>query len=101
MLYSLLLLACLPAAAAGQQALTFEEARKAMLAANPQARAAALDLETAASREASARGGLYPSFYADADWARAGSQVSSWPSARTWPTSRRSGRPGGLRRRPC
>jgi len=74
MLYSLLLLACLPAAAAGQQALTFEEARKAMLAANPQARAAALDLETAASREASARGGLYPSFYADADWARAGSQ---------------------------
>lgn len=68
----LLLLTALPAAAA--DTLTFEEARKAMLAANPQARAAAQDLETARLRVTAARAGLYPSLSASASYSRSGSQ---------------------------
>jgi len=59
-------------AAAG--ALTFEEAEKAMLAANPQAASASLNLETARSRVAAANAGFYPSFYASASYSRSGSQ---------------------------
>ena len=68
----LLLLTLLPAAAA--ETLTFEEARAAMLAANPQARAAAQDLEAARLKVTAARAGLYPSLSASASYARAGSQ---------------------------
>jgi outer membrane protein len=68
----LLLLTALPAAAA--DTLTFEEARKAMLAANPQARAAAQDLETARLKVTAARAGLYPSLSASASYSRSGSQ---------------------------
>jgi len=68
----LLLLAALPAAAA--DTLTFEEARKAMLAANPQALAAAQDLEAARLKVTAARAGLYPSLSASASYSRAGSQ---------------------------
>ncbi|OGR68365.1 MAG: hypothetical protein A2081_02110 [Elusimicrobia bacterium GWC2_61_19] len=52
----------------------FEEAEKAMLAANPQAAAAALDLETANSRVTAARAGFYPNFSAGASYSRLGSQ---------------------------
>ena len=55
-------------------ALTFEEAEKAMLAANPQAVSAALDLEAARLRVTAARAGFYPSFSASASYTRSGSQ---------------------------
>ncbi len=54
--------------------LTFEEAEKAMLAANPQAVAASLDLDAARLRVTAARAGLYPSFSADASYNRSGSR---------------------------
>jgi len=54
--------------------LTFEEAEKAMLAANPQAVSAAQDLETARFRVTAARAGFYPSFSANASYSRSGSQ---------------------------
>jgi len=72
MLTCLLLLAVLPAAAA--ETLTLEEARKALLAANPQAQAAAGDLETARLRVTAARAGLYPSLSASASYTRSGTQ---------------------------
>ena len=55
-------------------ALTFEEAEKAMLTANPQAVSAALDLEAARLRVTAARAGFYPSFSASASYTRSGSQ---------------------------
>src|SRR3989338_2725721 len=55
-------------------ALTFEEAEKDMLAANPQAVSAALDLEAARLRLASARAVFYPSFAASASYTRSGAQ---------------------------
>jgi len=55
-------------------ALTFEEAEKALLAANPQAVSASFDLEAAKARVTSARAGFYPSFSANASYDRAGSQ---------------------------
>lgn len=55
-------------------ALTFEEAEKAMLAANPQAVSAALDLEVARLRVTAARTGFYPSFSASASYDRSGAQ---------------------------
>lgn len=73
MLRPLLLTALLAAPAAGGE-LTFEEARKEMLAANPQAQAAARDLQAARERLASARAGLYPYFSASASYSRGGSQ---------------------------
>jgi outer membrane protein TolC len=73
MLRPLLLTALLAAPAAGAE-LTFEEARKEMLAANPQARAAARNLEAARERLTAARAGLYPYFSASASYARSGSQ---------------------------
>lgn len=55
-------------------ALTFEEAEKAMLAANPQAVSAYTDLEAASLRVTAARAGFYPSFSAGASYTRSGSQ---------------------------
>ena len=55
-------------------ALTFEEAEKDMLAANPQAVSAALDLEAARLRVTAARAGFYPSFAASASYTRSGAQ---------------------------
>ncbi|MDQ7772151.1 MAG: TolC family protein [Elusimicrobiales bacterium] len=71
---SLILAALFPAAAAAQRPLGFDEARTAMLTANPQAMAAAAGLEAARERLKAARAGLYPSFYASASYARSGSQ---------------------------
>ena len=68
-----LLLALTPLSA-GAQTLTFDEAEKAMLAANPQAVSASLSLETAFSRVSAARAGLYPRFSADASYFRSGAQ---------------------------
>lgn len=60
--------------AAGAGALTLEEAEKELLAANPQAVSARLDLEAARSRVAAARAGFYPSFSASASYTRSGPQ---------------------------
>jgi outer membrane protein len=68
----LILLAVLPAAAA--DTLTFEAARKVMLEANPQARAAAGSLEAARLKVTAARAGFFPNFSASASYTRAGSQ---------------------------
>jgi outer membrane protein TolC len=73
-LHAFTLIAALAVNAAAQSALTFDEARKAMLAANPQAASAAADLETARSRVTGARAGLYPSVSASAGYARGGMQ---------------------------
>ncbi|PKM98841.1 MAG: hypothetical protein CVU79_00920 [Elusimicrobia bacterium HGW-Elusimicrobia-3] len=62
------------AAPCAAETLTLAAARAEMLKASPQARAAALDLEAAASRLSAARAGLYPSLSASASYARAGSQ---------------------------
>jgi len=62
------------AAPCAAETLTLAAARAEMLKASPQARAAALDLEAAASRLSAARAGLYPSFSASASYARSGSQ---------------------------
>lgn len=62
------------AAPAAAETLTLAAARAEMLKASPQARAAALDLEAAASRLSAARAGLYPSLSASASYARSGSQ---------------------------
>ncbi len=69
-----LLLLVLSFSAGSADALTFEEAEKAMLAANPQAVSAALDAEAARSRVAGARAGFYPSFSAGASYTRSASQ---------------------------
>ncbi|OGR62308.1 MAG: hypothetical protein A2X30_06795 [Elusimicrobia bacterium GWB2_63_16] len=69
--FALLLSLAAPCAA---ETLTLTAARAEMLKASPQARAAALDLETAAARLTSARAGLYPSLSASASYARSGSQ---------------------------
>ncbi len=74
MFHALLLTALFPAAASAGEALTAEAARKAMLAANPQAQAAAQNLEAARYKETSARAGLHPSVYASGSYARAGAQ---------------------------
>lgn len=73
MLRSLLLITLLTSPAAGE-VLTFEEARRDMLAANPQAQASAGNLIAAGERLTSARAGLYPYFSASASYARSGSQ---------------------------
>lgn len=71
----LLLLISLPtAAASAQEALTFEEARREMLGANPRARASALDVRSSRERLTAARAGLYPYLSASASYARAGTQ---------------------------
>ncbi|HAH33150.1 MAG TPA: hypothetical protein DCL44_12630 [Elusimicrobia bacterium] len=68
-----------PAAMAA--ALSFEEAERTMLAANPQAAAARQNLETAKLRVSAARAGLYPSLSANASYSRSGSQgLPSWDS---------------------
>jgi len=72
--YALSIVSLLAANAAAQETLTLKEAEKAMLAANPQAASAALDLETARNRLSAARGGLYPSLSASASYSRAGAQ---------------------------
>lgn len=71
---ALLLLLLPPALYAQTAVLTFEAAEKAMLAANPQTAAAAMELETARLRAAAARAGFYPSFSADASYGRSGGQ---------------------------
>lgn len=71
---ALALILSLAVSAAAQNVLTLEEARKAMLAANPQAAAASAGLEAARSRVTSARAGLYPSVSASASYTRAGEQ---------------------------
>lgn len=55
-------------------ALTFEEAEKAMLAANPQAAAASLALGAARLKVSAARAAFYPSFSAASQYRRSGSQ---------------------------
>ncbi len=70
----LALLLCFSSLSSAAGALTFEEAEKAMLAANPQAASASLDLETARLRVTAARAGFYPSFSANASYSRSGSQ---------------------------
>ncbi len=70
----LALLLCFYSLSGAAGALTFEEAEKAMLAANPQAASAYLDRETARSRVTAARAGFYPSFSASASYNRSGSQ---------------------------
>lgn len=70
---ALLLALSFPLCAAAEP-LAFADARKAMLDANPQARASAAALQTAVSRETAARAGLYPSFYASASYAKNGAQ---------------------------
>ena len=74
LLQVLTLLLFLPAVPCAAGALTFEEAEKAMLAANPQAVSAALDLEAARLRVISSRAGFYPSFAASASYTRSGAQ---------------------------
>lgn len=69
---ALLLLFSGVSAAAG--AFTFEEAEKTMLAANPQALSASLDLEAAHLKVTAARAGFYPSFSAGSSYKRSGSQ---------------------------
>jgi len=71
--YALLLLTALPCSAFAET-LAFEEARRAMLAANPQVQAASRSLEAAEHRVRAARAGLYPSLNASASYARAGTQ---------------------------
>lgn len=73
MTFSLLLAALIPAAAA-QPVLTFDEARREMLAGNPRARASALDVRSSRERLTAARAGLYPYLSASASYARSGSQ---------------------------
>ncbi len=73
-LHALALITALAVNTAAQNALTLEEARKAMLEANPQAAAAAAGLDAARSRVTSARAGLYPSVSASAAYTRAGEQ---------------------------
>lgn len=73
-LHALILIAALAVNAAAQNALTLEEARKAMLEANPQAASAAAGLEASRARITSARAGLYPSISASASYTRAGEQ---------------------------
>lgn len=73
-LHALVLITTLAAAANAQNALTLEEARKAMLQANPQAAAAAASLEASRSKVTSARAGLYPSVTAAASYSRTGAQ---------------------------
>ncbi|MDD2804760.1 MAG: TolC family protein [Elusimicrobiales bacterium] len=70
---ALALLAALPLPCLAET-LTYEEARRAMLAANPQVQAAARSLETAELRVRAARAGLYPSLNASASYARSGTQ---------------------------
>lgn len=72
--FALLFSLAAPAAPAAAETLTLAAARAEMLKASPQARAAALDLEAAASRLTAARAGLYPSLSASASYARSGSQ---------------------------
>ncbi len=69
-----LLLTALLAAPTADGELTFNEAREEMLAANPQAQAAARNLQAARERLTSARAGLYPYFSASASYSRGGSQ---------------------------
>ena len=73
-LHALALLSVFAVTANAQNAMTFEEARKAMLEANPQAASASAGLEAARSRVTSARAGLYPSVSASAAYTRAGEQ---------------------------
>jgi outer membrane protein TolC len=73
-LLALTLILCLPQLSASAETLSFEEAEKAMLAANPQAAAAALDLEAANARVTAARAGFFPVFSAGASYSRLGSQ---------------------------
>lgn len=70
-LTSILLFSAMPCSSAP---LTFEDAEKAMLAANPQAVSASLDLEASRSRVTAARAGFYPNFSANASYSRSGSQ---------------------------
>jgi len=71
--YALLLLTALPCSAFAET-LAFEEARQAMLAANPQLQAASRSLEAAELRIRAARAGLYPSLNASASYSRSGTQ---------------------------
>ncbi|MDT8285640.1 MAG: TolC family protein [Elusimicrobiales bacterium] len=73
MTFSLLLAALMPAAAA-QPVLTFDEARRGMLAGNPRAQASAQGMQSARERLTAARAGLYPYLSASASYARSGSQ---------------------------
>jgi len=73
-LYTLAVITALAVTANAQTALTLDEARKAMMEANPQAASAAAGLEAARSRVTSARAGLYPSVSASAGYTRAGAQ---------------------------
>ncbi len=54
--------------------LTLDEAEKAMLASNPQAAAARLDLEASKARFTAARAGFYPAFSAVASYSRSGTR---------------------------
>jgi outer membrane protein TolC len=74
LLHALALTLALSSVSHAAGALTFEEAEKAMLAANPQAVSASLDLEASRSRVTAARAGFYPSFFANASYSRSGSQ---------------------------
>ena len=80
-LAAVVLAACLtpifsPARADAQEGtLTFDSARKAMLAANPQAAAAMQNLEAARQDVTAARAGYYPSFSADGSYFREGPQA--------------------------
>lgn len=66
-----LMLAAAPAVAG---TLAYDEARNAVLAANPQARSAAAAMEAARLGVTSARAGLYPSLSAAASYSRSGTQ---------------------------
>ena len=68
------LLAALPAAAGAAGPLTFDEAEKAMLQANPAAAAAARGLEAAGLRVNIARAGFYPLVSGNAAYTLSGSQ---------------------------
>jgi len=74
LLHALTLLISLSAVSHAADTLTFEEAEKAMLAANPQAVSAALSLDAAGARVTSAQAALRPSFSADASYFRQGAQ---------------------------
>ncbi|OGR41678.1 MAG: hypothetical protein A2X35_12435 [Elusimicrobia bacterium GWA2_61_42] len=74
LLHALTLLAALPLLLHSEETLTFEQAEKAMLAANPQAVSASLELQAARDRVTAARAGFYPSFSANAAYYRSGSQ---------------------------
>ncbi len=75
LLYLLFIICIFSAFSHAADVLTFEEAEKAMLAANPQAVSAALTLEAARSNLASARDALYPAFSANGSYYRQGAQA--------------------------